>query len=315
MKIIEKSSQLNSLCSKKDFHLFSSNGLTNSSLNLLRLPLNMSHDIQLARSCLKKHFIYSSYLIQMNSIRFHEQFLDETCVDNQSKFSFSIKENSLPIGLYLYHLTITNVQTNEIEHFIQPIEIFELNTTNNKIPMKSEEKYNYTLFCYPEGSGKDLFIPNGLQIGEYHRWNKRIVWEEFQLVDHRPQLNYQFNENECLSSKNDFHSFLVDAQTRQMFINQNLFNVKNRTLYFDLIQLDLINGNVRITRTILNAQNEENLIGLENVLDRFDYFVLEKDPNESIQVIDELAQRFNQINQSPVRSISSPFLNHLLFSQ
>ena len=316
MKIVEKSSKLNSLCSKKDFHLFSSNGLNNRS-SILLLPANLPHNIQLSKSCLKKDLIYSSYLIQINSMIdkstsnvFHEQFIEKICSQNQSKFSFTIEENSLPIGSYLYHLTIIHPQSNEMEHYIQPIEIFQSN-----IIKKIEEKVNYTLLCYPQLFGKDLFSPNGLEIGEYDRFNQFILWERFQLVDHRSELNFNFYENECLSFSDEIHSFIVDPQTREMFINEKLFNLNNRTLYFDLIKDDLISGKVLITRRILNGENEKNLMRMENVLDRLDDLILQNDPNEAINVIDDLVGRLNELSETPVRYfyIERSFSN-ILFS-
>ena len=256
---------------------------------------------------MKKDFIHSSYLIQMNSIIdqtssnvFHEQFVEKTCSQFQSRFSFTIEENSLPIGSYLYHLTIANLQSNEIEHYIQPIEIFPSNITK-KIEIKPEEKVNYTLLCYPQIFGKDLFNPDGLQTGEYTQLNQTIPWKKFQLVTDRPELNFYFYEFECLSSKDEMRSFLIDPETREMLINEDMFNSNNRTLYFDLIKHDLINGKILITRRTINEQIQKNFLTIERIVTHLNNFVIDNDPKRAIDMVEDLAERLNQISQNSVK--------------
>lgn len=303
---------MNSLCSKKDFYLFSSNALNNQS-SVFLLPANLPHNIQLPKLCLKKDFIHSSYLIQINSASntFHEQFLDKFCSQFQSKFSFTIEENSLPIGSYLFHLSIANIQSNEIEHYIQPIEIFPSNITK-KIEVKPVEKVNYTLLCYPQIFAKDLFTPHGLQTGEYTQLNQTIPWKKFRLIFDRPELNFDFYDHECLSAKYESHAFLIDPETREMLIDEDLFNSNNQTLYFDLIKNDFIRGKTSITRRTINEQIQKNFITIERIVTHLNNFVVDNDPKQAIDVVEDLAERLNQISQNSVKYFFFSFQLFLL---
>ena len=302
-------------------------------------------------ACSKTEFIYSYYLLAVDKLAwrhpnrqissnqhstdsFEEEFLVRSCSEPRSQFSFIIERKSLTYGYYLSHITIQNSNSNQLQHYIQPIEIVRSDLSTKldghqtiasdsgiltldfqaTTDTEDQQRLNFTLLCYPESSEKHLFTPNGLRVGssrpsEYSALSKLISWTKFKLIARRPQVNFYFYEHQCLTSGDQSRSFTFDPKTREVNITEDAFMLSNRTFHLDLIIRHLIDGRILITRRTFNKRiqvsvNTADWKTIDHVMTDLDN-VVDKDPKQAIEVVGDLAEILNEISRNSVNCFSS----------